>query len=63
MCSKKEYNLMILHAIEQRIQEYPELRFIQLLWTLGICSAEDRFYEESEATLKKVLERVEKKDV
>ena len=53
---------MILHAIEQRVQEFPELRFIQLLWTLGICSAEDRFYEESEKTLERVLEKVEKKD-
>jgi hypothetical protein len=29
------------------VEKCPDMRFIQLLWALGIVSHEDRFYEES----------------
>lgn len=52
--SKQETNLKIYEILGDFILTYPELRFIQLLWCMGIVNKEDRFYEPSEVTLEKV---------
>ena len=52
--SKQETNLKIYEILGDFILTYPELRFIQLLWIMGIVNKEDRFYEPSEVTLEKV---------
>ncbi len=50
-------NLEILNIIVDFIKENPNLRFIQALWALGIVDREDRFYEESKQTLKRINEK------
>ena len=52
-------NKKILDIIAKSIDENRDMRFIQILWALGIINSkndiiEDRFYEESEETLKKI---------
>ncbi len=52
-------NKKILDIIAKSIDENHDMRFIQILWALGIINSkndiiEDRFYEESEETLKKI---------
>lgn len=52
-------NKKILDIIARSIDENHDMRFIQILWALGIINSkndiiEDRFYEESEETLKKI---------
>lgn len=47
-------NLKILKEILDKIIDNPELRFIQILWALGIVDREDRFYEEPSVTLERV---------
>lgn len=53
-----ETNMMILHALEKAVQANPDLRFIQLLWAVNVVNTEDRFYEESEVTLDKIMKRL-----
>lgn len=52
--NRQEYNLKILDVIRNKVQEYPGMRFHQILWVLGISNGEDQFYEESETTLNKI---------
>lgn len=52
--SKQETNLKIYEILGDFLLTYPELRFVQALWCLGIVNKEDRFYEPSEVTLEKV---------
>ncbi len=52
-------NKKILDIIAKSIDENHDMRFIQILWALGIINSkndiiEDRCYEESEETLKKI---------
>lgn len=52
-------NKKILDIIAKSIDKNHDMRFIQILWALGIINSkndiiEDRFYEESEETLKKI---------
>ena len=52
-------NKKILDIIAKSIDENHDMRFIQILLALGIINSkndiiEDRFYEESEETLKKI---------
>lgn len=52
-------NKKILDIIAKSIDENHDMRFIQILWALGIINSqndiiEDQFYEESEETLKKI---------
>ena len=60
--TRYEANKKILNILAQTIENNHDLRFIQVLWKLGIinicndCFIEDRFYEESETTLKKLAE-------
>lgn len=54
-------NEKILKILEQYINEHPDMRFIQILWALDIINMEnewlieDRFHEESEKTLEKLI--------
>lgn len=44
-----ENNLKCLELIRKFIDRFPDWRFMQLLFNVGLC--EDRFYEEPENTL------------
>ena len=44
--NRYENNKKILTKIAEFIERCPDMRFIQLLWALGIVNSEDRFYEE-----------------
>ena len=58
--NRQEYNLKILDIIRAKAQEYPDMRFHQLLWALGATVEGDQFYEESEVTLNRILETLRK---
>lgn len=47
-------NQQIINYLLKFITNNPEMRFIQVLWALGIVDNSDRFYEESNTTLEKV---------
>ena len=55
------YNSNIVNKLSEFITKHPEMRFHQILWTLGIIDTDtdgtisDRFYEESEITWKKLI--------
>lgn len=51
---KYEANKQILEYIKEEIENHHELRFIQILWKLGIVDNTDRFAEESKTTLNRV---------
>ncbi len=53
--NRQEYNLKILDIIRAKAQEYPDMRFHQLLWAFGVSNKEDQFYEESEVTFNRLL--------
>lgn len=53
--SKLEDNKRLLKLLSDRIEKYPDLRFIQALWSLRIIDKKDRFYEESSETLERIL--------
>lgn len=48
------YNQQIINYLLKFITNNPEMRFIQVLWALGVVDNSDRFYEESNTTLEKV---------
>ena len=54
--NRYENNKKIFTKIAEFIERCPDMRFIQLLWALGIVNSEDRFYEESEKTAEIVEE-------
>ena len=57
---RRKYNNKILKTLQRVIKEdNGTLRFIQLLWSLDIISAQDRFYEESDITFTKLNNRLE----
>lgn len=58
MSNRQEYNRKIASQISEMIEKCPDLRFIQILWALGIINHEDRFYEESDETSKIVDENI-----
>jgi len=57
---KSQTNKIIIEIINRYIQDNPDMRFIQVLWALGIINIkddwliEDRFNEESKDTLNKL---------
>lgn len=57
---RQEYNLKILDKIKEKINDYPQLRFGQILIILGVLQSkeggiiEDPFYEEPFNTLKRI---------
>lgn len=58
--NRQEYNLKILDIIRAKAQEYPDMRFYQLLWAFGVTTEGDQFYEESEVTFNRILETLHK---
>ena len=48
--SRNDTNKYILDKVADMVEKCPDMRFIQLLWALGIVNHEDRFYEESVRT-------------
>lgn len=68
MNKRQENNLKILKHLFEVIIDEPDLRFIQILWALGIIDREngsldikDRFHEEPEITLKKMEATLDEK--
>lgn len=60
--NRKESNKKILQLLEKKLEESPDLRFIQALWALKIIDQEDnhiidRFYEEPSVTLKRIWQK------
>jgi hypothetical protein len=58
--NRQEYNLKILDIIRAKAQEYPDMRFHQLLWAFGATIEGEQFYEESEVTFNRLLETLHK---
>ena len=58
--NRQEYNLKILDIIKAKVQEYPDIRFHQLLWTFDVTIEGDQFYEESEVTFNRLLKTLHK---
>lgn len=58
--NRQEYNLKILDIIRAKAQEYPDMRFHQLLWAFGATIEGDQFYEESEVTLDRIKKTLRK---
>lgn len=59
---RQESNFEIIDILQKEASENPNLRFTQLLWSLGIFrrslnGIEDTFYEESVDTLEKLKQR------
>ena len=54
---RKENNLKILKKLESYLNEYPDIRFIQALWSLHIADGLDRFYEEPSITIKRMVNK------
>jgi len=57
------YNSNIVNLLSEFITKHPEMRFHQILWTLGLVETDsdgsilDKFYEEPEITWKKLCEK------
>lgn len=58
--SRYESNKKILELLKKEVEENPDFRFIQLLWKIKIVDNTDRFYEESDITLKKCVDNKRK---
>lgn len=54
MKERIEANQKLLEVLTETLCKYPDLRFIQALWDLGIINSKDLYYEESKNTLKRV---------
>lgn len=56
--TRYKYNKKILTLIEKEIENNKEIRFMQLMYNIGIVGEEqDRFYEESKSTYKKITNK------
>ena len=49
---RQEYNYKCLDKLKELIEKYPDWRFTQIIFNIGL--AEDRFYEESIDTFEKI---------
>lgn len=60
---REEYNNFLHLVVKLHQLLYPELRYIQSLWALGIIDKEneimDRFYEESYDTIIRILPTIQ----
>lgn len=57
MLKRLENNREIIKILSKIVEAYPDWRFQQILFNLNIVTmGEDRFYEESSETLKKMKE-------
>lgn len=55
-------NLKILATLDRIVSDFPQLRFQQILYIYNIVEdGEDKFYEESEETLKKLRNEIVKR--
>lgn len=63
---RQESNKILVQLLSNAVEKYPDLRFHQILHTVGIEKqhdvglTEDLFYEESVTTLERVSETLEK---
>lgn len=57
MENRLENNLECLKVLERMAEKFPDWRFMQLLFNVGLC--EDRFYEEPSVTLQSLKEQYE----
>ena len=56
--TRYKYNKKILTLLEKEIENNKEIRFMQLMYNIGIVGEEqDRFYEESKSTYKKITSK------
>ena len=61
---RQECNQEIVKILEEAIKKYPDLRFGQILWLLGINGRDDKnrlrdiFYEEPDVTLRNICSTV-----
>jgi len=53
---RAESNKQIINLLDQFFKENPTIRFIQALHALSIIETDDKFYEESTLTIKKLRE-------
>lgn len=51
MSNRQEVNKEILKKLEYYVEQYPDMRFCQLLYMLNIMDGSNKFYEESNTTL------------
>ncbi len=62
--SREEANAILSSIVDIMIQKYKYLRYIQILWALGIIdynkegNSRDRFYEEPINTLKRCYNKI-----
>lgn len=66
--NRKEENEKILKLLKDYLEANPDIRFIQALWNLKLIDSKigegiiDRFYEEPNETLKRIVEQGAKVD-
>lgn len=60
MSTRYEYNKQILKILSDKVEQCPEMRFVQILWALGIDDGQDNFYKESKETLNDVKNNLKK---
>lgn len=61
MSNRHEYNQKILELLKIYLDKYPDLRFVQALWSLGLVDKKtDKFYEESEVTYTNLIDKIVK---
>lgn len=55
---RKEANAVLNSVVDVMIQDCTDLRYIQILWNIGIVDSKDRFYEEPIDTLKRCYDKI-----
>ena len=56
MTNKRQMtNKEILKKLEYYVEQYPDMRFCQLLYMLNVIDGSDKFYEESNTTLANLM--------
>lgn len=56
---KNNTSIEILKLVEDYLLMYPQIRFCQALYNLGIVDEKDRFYEQSSITLARVRKNLD----
>ena len=61
MSNRHEYNQKILELLKIYLDKYPDVRFVQALWSLGLVDKKtDKFYEESQITYTNLINKIVK---
>lgn len=61
MNNRYEYNQKILELLKIYLDKYPDVRFVQALWSLGLVDKKtDKFYEESQITYTNLINKIVK---